>query len=193
MDQNSTRIIYILTRWSKIAAHLPGRTDNEIKNQWNTRIKKRLKLLGLDPVTHKPINGNHEEQVVTVDKKTDDQHEIKHSKLTVTRSSTEQEIDDNVMEEIRRTDDDDVKTQEVLNIDYQVLWGNNLNNVVASGSCSASSFSWEKSNNYNPSSVLSNDQSNSFQQWIDNVNVDSLLSWDYCFNQQEDNLFLHLD
>lgn len=191
MDQNSTRIIYILTRWSKIAAHLPGRTDNEIKNQWNTRIKKRLKLLGLDPVTHKPINGNHEEQVVTVDKKTDDQHEIKHSKLNVTSSSTEQEIDDNVMEEIRRTDDD-VKTQQVLNIDYQLLWGNNLNNVVASGSCSASSFSWEKSNNYNPSS-LSNDQSNSFQQWIDNVNVDSLLSWDYCFNQQEDNLFLHLD
>lgn len=191
MDQNSTRIIYILTRWSKIAAHLPGRTDNEIKNQWNTRIKKRLKLLGLDPVTHKPINGNHEEQVVTVDKKTDDQHEIKHSKLTVTSSSMEQEIDDNVMEEIRRTDDD-VKTQQVLNIDYQLLWGNNLNNVVASGSCSASSFSWEKSNNYNPSS-LSNDQSNSFQQWIDNVNVDSLLSWDYCFNQQEDNLFLHLD
>lgn len=191
MDQNSTRIIYILTRWSKIAAHLPGRTDNEIKNQWNTRIKKRLKLLGLDPVTHKPINGNHEEQVVTVDKKTDDQHEIKHSKLTVTSSSMEQEIDDNVMEEIRRTDDD-VKTQQVLNIDYQLLWGNNLNNVVASGSCSASSFSWEKSNNYNPSS-LSNDQSNSFQQWIDNVNVDSLLSWDYCFNQQEDNLFLRLD
>lgn len=44
-------------RWSKIASHFPGRTDNEIKNHWNTRIKKRLKLLGLDPVTHKPING----------------------------------------------------------------------------------------------------------------------------------------
>ncbi|GLT61277.1 hypothetical protein SLA2020_339960 [Shorea laevis] len=42
-------------RWSKIAAHFPGRTDNEIKNHWNTRIKKRLKLLGLDPVTHKPF------------------------------------------------------------------------------------------------------------------------------------------
>ncbi|XP_052190588.1 myb-related protein 315-like [Diospyros lotus] len=42
-------------RWSRIASHFPGRTDNEIKNIWNTRIKKRLKLQGLDPLTHKPI------------------------------------------------------------------------------------------------------------------------------------------
>ncbi|GFY88176.1 myb domain protein 40 [Actinidia rufa] len=42
-------------RWSKIASHFPGRTDNEIKNCWNTRIKKKLKVLGLDPITHKPI------------------------------------------------------------------------------------------------------------------------------------------
>ncbi|GAV80124.1 Myb_DNA-binding domain-containing protein [Cephalotus follicularis] len=41
-------------RWSAIAAHLPKRTDNEIKNYWNTHLKKRLIKMGIDPVTHKP-------------------------------------------------------------------------------------------------------------------------------------------
>ncbi|XP_015063260.1 transcription factor MYB16 [Solanum pennellii] len=43
-------------RWSAIATHLPKRTDNEIKNYWNTHLKKRLVKMGIDPVTHKPKN-----------------------------------------------------------------------------------------------------------------------------------------
>ncbi|PUZ51590.1 hypothetical protein GQ55_6G200200 [Panicum hallii var. hallii] len=44
-------------RWSAIATHLPKRTDNEIKNYWNTHLKKRLAKMGIDPVTHKSISG----------------------------------------------------------------------------------------------------------------------------------------
>lgn len=44
----------VCLRWSAIAARLPGRTDNEIKNYWNTHIRKRLLRNGIDPVTHSP-------------------------------------------------------------------------------------------------------------------------------------------
>nr|WLQ69479.1 MYB protein [Zingiber officinale] len=40
--------------WSAIASHLPGRTDNEIKNFWNTHLKKKLIQMGFDPMTHRP-------------------------------------------------------------------------------------------------------------------------------------------
>ncbi|RRT83236.1 hypothetical protein B296_00018161 [Ensete ventricosum] len=44
-------------KWSLIAGRLPGRTDNEIKNYWNTHIKRKLLSRGIDPQTHGPING----------------------------------------------------------------------------------------------------------------------------------------
>nr|XP_043629492.1 transcription factor MYB17-like [Erigeron canadensis] len=43
-------------RWAAIAAQLPGRTDNEIKNLWNTHLRKRLLSIGIDPQTHEPTS-----------------------------------------------------------------------------------------------------------------------------------------
>ena len=39
-----------------IAGRLPGRTDNEIKNYWNTHIRRKLLNRGIDPATHRPMN-----------------------------------------------------------------------------------------------------------------------------------------
>ncbi|XP_010265977.1 PREDICTED: myb-related protein 308-like [Nelumbo nucifera] len=43
-------------KWSLIAGRLPGRTDNEIKNYWNTHIRRKLLSRGIDPATHRPLS-----------------------------------------------------------------------------------------------------------------------------------------
>ncbi|KAL7098783.1 hypothetical protein ACP275_09G040200 [Erythranthe tilingii] len=41
-------------RWAAIASYLPERTDNDIKNYWNTHLKKKL-----EKQNHQNQNGNH--------------------------------------------------------------------------------------------------------------------------------------
>uniref|UniRef100_A0A7N0V4T3 Uncharacterized protein n=1 Tax=Kalanchoe fedtschenkoi TaxID=63787 RepID=A0A7N0V4T3_KALFE len=40
-------------RWSLIAGRLPGRTDNEVKNYWNSHLRRKLANMGIDPNNHK--------------------------------------------------------------------------------------------------------------------------------------------
>ncbi|MFS7998807.1 putative transcription factor MYB-HB-like family [Helianthus anomalus] len=50
-------------KWARMALHLQGRTDNEIKNYWNTRLKRRLRAgLPIYPVDFQHHHRRHHEQ-----------------------------------------------------------------------------------------------------------------------------------
>ncbi|AQL07365.1 uncharacterized protein LOC100274293 [Zea mays] len=43
-------------RWSLIANQLPGRTGNDVRNCWNTKLSKQLRQRGIDPTAPSPTS-----------------------------------------------------------------------------------------------------------------------------------------
>ncbi|MBA0699331.1 hypothetical protein Goari_000979 [Gossypium aridum] len=71
-------------KWSLIAGRLPGRTDNEIKNYWNTHIKRKLISRGIDPQTHRPLNQTSNTNTVTAPTELD----FRNTTTSVSKSSS---------------------------------------------------------------------------------------------------------
>ncbi|XP_020232508.1 myb-related protein 315 [Cajanus cajan] len=179
-------------RWSKIASHFPGRTDNEIKNHWNTRIKKRLKLLGLDPVTHKPIEQKEHNE---------DTNKTNSQQPYISGGSEEnvemKSLDKEMMTKIEgKREENNVMTwddtAELLNnfemifsqLDLGSWMSQEITNTSTNSLCSSSVTLDDTSHlSVDESSYI---QENSLQQWVDSM--DSILSWDG-FNPLDQDIF----
>lgn len=75
LSQSLTSFFSTTTRWSLIAGRLPGRTDNEVKNYWNTHLNKKSKQNATEsveatpwvdkPVMSAEVRGSHGEEGTT--------------------------------------------------------------------------------------------------------------------------------
>ncbi|KAJ1416710.1 SANT/Myb domain [Sesbania bispinosa] len=115
-------------KWSNIASNLPGRTDNEIKNVWNSHLKKRL-----------ANNRNSRSSV--------DESKLKSSVSSFSSSSLESnfsnETSNSVMTMIEKDEQQSMK---------QVL--DDLIGVPENPNESVNSVSWSESNTFNSSQIL---------------------------------------
>lgn len=77
-------------RWSAIAAKLPGRTDNEIKNVWHTHLKKRLAKASdhTETALESKRKNQVEEEMPIIQSYSSSSVDLSFSDSTTTESST---------------------------------------------------------------------------------------------------------
>ncbi|KAI3913949.1 hypothetical protein MKW98_010761 [Papaver atlanticum] len=96
-------------KWSLIAGRLKGRTDNEIKNYWNTHIRRKLMSRGVDPTTHRPINTTTN----IIDSSSVSDHNLHHGQVKTISFSTSKE-EEEVVEEQKDVEDIEEKMNKIV-------------------------------------------------------------------------------
>lgn len=102
-----------LCRWSLIAGRVPGRTDNQVKNHWNTHLRKKL---GIKKQNRKVVGESKEQYSTQVEeirqKKVSSDEHSQYSKLS-------HESDAKLMEVIRTNENANLTAGEASNGESQ--------------------------------------------------------------------------
>ncbi|KAI3714389.1 hypothetical protein L1987_72990 [Smallanthus sonchifolius] len=123
-------------RWSKIALHLPGRTDNEIKNYWRTRVQKQARHLKIDSNSKRFVEALHRFWIPRLLEKVEQTSSSSSSSLSNSTTSTLTiEIDQNKLHAHPQTEQTIFTSSSPPPQPINKEYINSSSNIYATNSC----------------------------------------------------------